>query len=431
MVQFSTEKNSYLNNNDTIYEVMLTGGGVSGYLPKGNLNTQADAFGRLRISDEYTLFDSSFRYSDNERRWNTKLVGGGTVTHNANQGLMDLSVGTTSGDLVIRQTDRTFSYQPGKSLLVMQTFTFNQPKTNLRQRAGYFTKQNGVYVEVNSMTTSLNLRSSITGSVSNNSINQDDWNVDPLDGSGPSGVVLDLSKTQIFWTDIEWLGAGSVRCGFVINGQFIICHIFHHANEIVGTYMQTATLSCRLEIENTGTTASSSTLKQICTTVISEGGYQQIGLTRSVSNPLTGKTLPLDVDTPMVSIRLRSGRTDAVVQPREVTLYGIQATAFKFKIYRNCTLTGANWAIIDSASSVEYDISATARDGGRVIFESIFKGQSTVPVYDLLDQFSYSLQLTRGILDADSAGNVLTLTIQPTTNNDQAIATLTWQERTA
>ena len=431
MVQFSAEKNSYLNNNDTIYEVMLTGGGVSGYIPKGNLNTQADAFGRLRVSDEYTLFDSSFRFADNERRWNTKLVGGGTATHNANQGLMDLSVGTTSGDLVIRQTDRTFSYQPGKSLLVMQTFTFNQPKTNLRQRAGYFTKQNGVYVEVNNTTTSLNLRSSITGSVSNNSINQDDWNVDPLDGSGPSGVVLDISKTQIFWTDIEWLGAGSVRCGFVINGQFIICHIFHHANEIVGTYMQTATLSCRLEIENTGTTDSSSTLKQICTTVISEGGYQQIGLTRSASNPLTGKTLPLNADTPMVSIRLRSGRTDAVVQPREVTLYGFQATAFKFKIYRNCTLTGANWAIIDSASSVEYDISATARADGRVIFESIFKGQSTVPVYDLLDQFSHSLQLTRGILDADSAGNVLTITVQPTTNNDQAIATLTWQERTA
>jgi hypothetical protein len=240
-----------------------------------------------------------------------------------------------------------------------------------------------------------------------------------------------MSKSQILWTDFEWLGVGSVRMGFVINGQFICCHIFHHANEITGTYITSASLSCRYEITNTGATSGASQLKQICSTVLSEGGYTQQGLTRSASNPIIGKNLANGTDNPMVSIRLRSGRTDAVVVPREVTFYGIQATAFKYKIKRGSTLTNPSWQLTDSTSSVEYDISADSEYGGTTIFEGIFKGQTTAPVLDLAEMFNNSLQLTRGIITADSVGDILTITIRPTTNNDDAIAALSWQEKTS
>ena len=433
MAQFSTDRNALLNNNKDVYEVVMVSGqaGPSVYVPAGNLNTASDAFGRLRVSSPHTLFDSSFRYADSERRWNTAVSGSATYTFNADQGLMDLDVTDADGDEIVRQTDRVFAYQPGKSLLVMNTFTMNEAKANLRQRVGYFTKDNGIYVEQDGTTTYLVKRSAVSGSVVNTRIAQSSWNVDKMNGTGPSGATLDMSKSQILWTDFEWLGVGSVRMGFVINGQFICCHIFHHANEITGTYITTASLSCRYEITNTGATSGASQLKQICSTVLSEGGYNQIGLTRSAVNPLTGKNLSNGINNPMVSIRLRSGRTDAVVTPRLISLYGLQATAFDFKIIRGATLGSASWTITDSTSSVEYDISATTMTGGTTIYEGIFKGQTSSTLFDLEEQFNHSLQLSRGIITGDSVGDTLTISVTPTTNNDDAIVSLSWQERTS
>ena len=432
MAQFSTEKNRLLGNNNALYEVVMIAGqsGPSVFVPKGNLNASTDAFGRLRVSEPHTVFDSSFRYPNSEGRWVNKTTGTASINHNANQGLMDLIVGPASGDQIIRETDRTFAYQPGKSLLVMTTFTMSPANENLRQRVGYFGKFNGVYLEQDGLTKYIVKRSSITGSIENTRISQSDWNVDKLDGTGPSGINLDLSKSQIFWVDIEWLGVGSVRSGFVINGQYIVCHIFHHANDVAGTYITTATLPIRYEITNTGTTGISSTLKQICSTVVSEGGYEQIGITRAASNPIIGKNLTNAIDNPMVSLRLRSGRTDAVVVPRMLTMYGLQNTAFLYKIIKNTALTNPSWALTDSGSAVQYDISATAMTGGTVIYQGVFMGQQTVDPIDLGDQFNHGLQLTRNIIDSDSAGNILTIAIVPTTNNDDAIVALAWQETT-
>ncbi len=431
MVQWSTQRNNYLRNNDEIYEVQMSVPGPTGFITKGNLNTGSDAFGRLRVSDSYTLFDSSFRYSDNSSKWSTKLSGSSSASYETNQGLMALTVGTASGDEVIRQTNKVFPYQPGKSQLVLNTFTFNTPKENLRQRVGYFTETNGIYLEVDGTETYIVLRSNVTGTVVDTRIPQSSWNVDRLDRTGYSDIKLDMTKSHIFWSDVEWLGVGSVRCGFVINGQFVIAHIFHHANNITGTYMTTASLSCRYEITNTDTTSSASTLKQICSTVMSEGGYDQMGLTRSISTPLTGINLTNDVNNPIISIRLRSGRTEAVAVPTEINLYGIQATAYNFKLIQGGTITGGTWSLVDSESSVEYNRTATTLTGGKILQEGLFKGQSTVEPMILGDIFNGALQLSRGIIEADSAGDLLTLTVTPTTNNDDVVASMSWHEKTA
>ena len=432
MAQFSTERNALLNNNDTLYEVVMVAGqsGPSIYVPSGNLNTSADAFGRMRVATPHTLFDSSFRYSDNLKKWAQKKTGTANSVFNANQGLVDLSVGTASGDQIIRETNRAFPYQPGKSLVSMNTFTFNTPKVNLRQRVGYFGKKNGIYVEQDGLETYIVKRTSVSGAVDNVRVVQNDWNVDKLDGAGPSKIMLDMSTSQIFWTDFEWLGVGSVRAGFVINGQFIVAHIFHHANSITGTYITTASLPCRYELTNTGVTSEASSMKQICSTVISEGGYNMQNLTRSASNPITGKNLSNNILNPMISIRLRSGRTDAIVIPATIDFYGLQATAFKYTIIRKVeSLTNASWVLQDSAGSVEYDISATALTGGEIVKEGLFKGQDTAPTIFIDDIFNSSLQLTREIIDNDSTGNILTIAITPTTNNDDATVALTWQEQ--
>jgi len=400
-----------------------------GNLAGGTGGTSVDGFGRLRVGEPYTLFESANRFQVAEK-FSTATVGSGTVTFVTTDGCLNLSITTAATDSVVRETKRVFPYQPGKSLLVLNTFTMAEPQANLTQRVGYFGANNGVYLEQADSTAYIVMRSQSTGATtSNNRISQANWNVDKFDGAGPSGLTLDLTKSQIFWSDFEWLGVGSVRTGFVIDGSLYIAHQFHHANRGKSTYMTTACLPIRYEIFNTGITANNSTMKQICSSVISEGGYSQIATTRSASVGITGKTLPTGgVKTPMVSVMLKDGRTDSIVIPSMVTMYGFQNTPFKLYIMKDVALQNATWSTTDTLSSVYYDINANTITGGTVLYESIFKGQETVAPLNLTEHFNHTLQLSRDLGQAN--GNVFTIAVEATTNNDKALVSLAWQEHT-
>lgn len=234
-----------------------------------------DLFGRLKVANPYTFIDSSNRYKLSGD-FDSSVANGGTVTYLPNESVAALSVTTQSGSRVYYESRRVFPYQPGKSLQVMQSLVFAPAQSGLRQRVGYFSTQNGIFLSLDGAELSIVRRSYVSGSVIDTKITQANWNVDPLDGTGESGFTLDITKAQIFWTEYEWLGVGTVNAGLVVDGKFIICHQFHHANLTATTYMTTATLPLRYEIENTSVTSAPSILKQICATVISNGGYTVI-----------------------------------------------------------------------------------------------------------------------------------------------------------
>ena len=427
MTQFSVHTNDFLNTNKTIYEVVMLADKY-GNLAGGTGGTSVDSFGRLRVGEPHTIFESYNRFGISNTRWNYITTGNGSVSFANTEGCVHMTINTGASDSILYETKKVFPYQPGKSLLIMMSTTFAEPKANLTQRLGFYGANNGVYLEESNDTAYLVLRSQSTGTVVNNTVPQNQWNTDRFDGTGPSGQTLDLTKSQIFWSDIEWLGVGSVRTGFIIDGQMHIAHVFHHANLSVSTYMTTACLPLRYEIFNTGTTTGQSLMRKICSTVLSEGGYNQVSLSRSVSNPITGKNLSNGIRNPMVSIRLRAGRLDAVVVPSMIDFYGIQATAFKYYIIRNVTsLTNASWQNTND-SSIEYDLSATALTGGEVVLEGLFKGQEVTQSIDLVQRFDHTLQLTRTLAQAN--GDIFTIAVEPTTNNDDAIVSLSWQEHT-
>ncbi len=335
---------------------------------------RTDMFGRTKTSDAFTLFDASHRYSQNGD-FSDVTSGTASATHIQEQSTAALTVGTASGDKLYRETKKVFSYQPGKSLQVLQTFVFAPAKTNLRQRAGYFSVHNGFYLELDGTTVSFVRRSYASGGVVEIRVPQSDWNMDKLDGSGPSDVVLDLSKAQILFTEIEWLGVGSVRLGFAIDGVFIVAHQFNHANNIDTVYMTTASLPCRYEIENTGTTASSSTMKQICISIVSNGGYQKQSISWTASRDvavLVGATY-----YPLVAIRLAAGREDSVILPANFAALPLSDANFVVSLIRNpISITGGTWSTHSNAN-VEYNNSATAMSGGTVVGEYFLAGSSS------------------------------------------------------
>jgi hypothetical protein len=391
-----------------------------------------DAFGRLRTSSPLTLFDSSHRYRDNGL-WATSTGTGGTYSFSSNEGLVNLNVTTVSGAEVIRETTKVCSYQPGKSLQVMSTFVMASGKTNLRQRVGYYGSANGIYLEVSGTSEPVFVeRSSVTGSPIETKVTQSAWNIDPLDGTGPSALTLDITKAQILWFDIEWLGLGTVRAGFVINGQLIHCHSFHHANLITSTYITTASLPLRYEITNLGTTASSSTLKQVCSTVLSEGGYELRGAQSAIGTPIASPRDLTDISTeyPVVSIRLKATRLDAVVILTAISLMGITNNSnYSWKVIVGGTTNGGTWANLGDDSAVEYNITGTSftQGTGRVLAGGFATGSNQgSTVIDILKEALFKFQLERNSFT--STPSELTLVCSSAQAGSDILASMDWEE---
>ena len=437
MAQWNIQTQDYLNQERSLFEIFgaaTRDGRIVDNINRFPVSVNPDAFGRTRVSNPLTLFDSSHRYRDNNL-WESLIVGtGSTVGFVTAQGLINIGIGTTSGSSVIRETTKVFSYQPGKSLLVLNTFVMNSPKENLRQRVGYFGADNGMYLQVSGIgSTSISFveRSLSTGTET--VVPQTEWNIDKLDGTGVSGYTLDISKAQILYMDIEWLGLGTVRVGFVIDGNFVHAHSFHHANIIQSTYMTTASLPLRYEIANTGITTSSSILKQVCSSVISEGGYELRGLQQAVNTPITA---PVDLPTPagtyypVISIRLKSSpnRLDAIVILTAISIMGTgNGPEYSWQMRASATTTGGTWVSAGADSAVEYKIDGGAVSGGRVLASGFFSSANqSSGVVDILKEALFKFQLERNGLTGTPYE--LTLVVASDTAGADVFASLDWEE---
>ena len=258
-------------------------------LPKATgTGVASDAFGRLRVSNPQTIFDSKQIFDNSPLFWDDQEVSGGgtTSTHSAAEARTRLGVSATTAGKRVRQTFMRFNYQPGKSTLVFMTARMATAASGISAAVGLFDDDNGIFFKMDGTTLKIVRRTSVTDSPVDNEVAQSAVNGDPLDGTGVSGHTLDPTKTQIMWIDIEWLGVGRVRTGFVIDGQFILFHEFLNTNVLSTVYMSTPNLPLRYEIENDGTGVASD-MDHICSTIMSEGGIQDTGIVRCSSTSTT------------------------------------------------------------------------------------------------------------------------------------------------
>ena len=351
-----------------------------------------DAFGRLRTSQPFTIFDSNSKYSLNESQWINSTDGAGSISFDSTTGSETLSV--TGIGKVMSRTNKYIAYQPGKSLLIMTSFNFGQTAAGIKQQIGYFDLTDGVYVQLSGNQLSFVKRQKTGASSSQEFIvDQQDWNVDKLDGTGPSGYTFDITKVQIFFTDIEWLGSGTVRMGFIINGNFILCHTFEHANVTVGTYMSTGTLPITYYIESTS--GASSDMKKICSTAISEGGYELLDSKFSIHTPISTPVTFSAADTfyPIISARVKASNLGAVAVLTNLSLTGLGSG--KYYSWRltlgESNVTGGTWS---GSGVVEYNTTATSVSGTSKIIASGFVTSSNQgsPVINLNKDSLFGLQ---------------------------------------
>ena len=436
MAQFRIDSHQYLNQEKTLFEVVMLADQYGNQVGPANPTGMAvDAFGRARMSTPLTLFDSSHRFKDNGLWATANTSGNSTYSFSATEGLINLNVTTAANAEVIRETTKVFSYQPGKSLQILTTFVMNTAKTNLRQKVGYFGTDNGIYLELEGSTLSFVQRSNTTGTITETRVSQSNWNMDTMLGpvaSSPSGLTLDISKAQILFIDVEWLGLGTVRCGFVINGQLIHCHSFHHANLITSTYMTTASLPLRQEIKNLTVTASNSTFKQVCSSVISEGGYELRGSQQAVGTTITAPKLLATAGTyyPVVSIRLKSTALDAIVILTALSILGRgNGVDFNWQVISGATVTTPSWTTAGADSAVEYTTAGTAMTGGRVMASGFLNSSTQAsPTVDILKEALFKFQLERNSFA--NTVTTLTLAVAAGTDTSSCYGSMDWEEVT-
>jgi len=411
----------------------FTGNGIRS--PTSNLGTDnavGDAFGRVRVADPVTLFDSQLQYDKQPLLWDEKVVGSSTSTHLPNESAVDMTVTTADADSVIRQTRDYHRYQPGKSQFILCTFVLGSPQDGTTKLVGYGDGDNGIFVGQDGGGTFVLLRSSNTGTASDaRKVYQQDWNLDTLLGNGPSGLTADWTKTQISVTDLEWLGVGRVRVGFNINGVTIYAHEFLNANTQGRVYMTTPNLPVRYEITNSQAVASSQTLKQICCSVISEGGIDETA------------AYPFSVE--LVDVSIPNGAVNAIVifAARHALTFNSITNRTRFEpigfevlpeggkvvtqILYNPTITGGTWAVPDPSSGIEGNSTATAFSGGINVGSSVIAGGtrgSSTPVFGK----TVTSRLPFGLgIDADDP-IPLALVAYATDANVSASFTFQWEE---
>jgi hypothetical protein len=231
--------------------------------------------------------------------------------------------------------------------------------------------------------------------------------------------------------DIEWLGVGSVRIGFVIDGAFIHCHTFHHANIIESTYITTASLPLRYEIANTGITTSTSNLKQICSSVISEGGYNLHGIQQAVGIAITSPRTLTNAGTfyPIVSIRLKTSpnNLDAIAIITALSAMPIATGSYNWQIRASGTTAGGGWVSAGGDSSVNYNITGTSYTGGRTLASGFFtaSNQGSTQI-DLPREALFKFQLERNGLT--STPYEISLVIASNGDGDTVVGSMDWEE---
>ena len=356
---------------------------TAGSIASGSLNASVDAFGRSRVSEPFTLGDYKHTYGIEDVFINNTNVGGG-ITNNVNRASVTLSA-TTSGSYAIHQTKMYHHYMPGKSQVTLSSFVFGSPISGSTKRTGYFDDYNGIFIEQDA-TGSLQfvIRSATngTGSIVEQRVTQANWNVNTLlDGE----FILDVTKTQLFYVDFQWLAVGRVRCGFVYKGITIICHVFDHTNIFDVGYMQNPNLPVRCEVRNSVNTAVTSSMEQICSTIASEGGYSEAGSAFSISNE-SFRALTSGSTLPVLAIRLKNTvgglPNRAFVRIQDAAIFTDQQTIryILTKLPSGSMLTtGSGWTSVDTTSVVEYNVSATGYSGGKPLLTG-FVGANSLNV---------------------------------------------------
>lgn len=386
-----------------------------------SVNMSGDAFGRVQVAAPTMLGAYSFEHPQAQEIYK-ETIGNAVIEHHPEYAGYVLRTSSVSGDSASIKTHQYHKYQPGVSQLINMTVASGDAgKDSVTRRWGYFDVRDGVFFELNGTTFNVVQRSSVTGTIIDTKIPQSMWNKNRLDGTtgqfNITGETFDVSKNNIYWIDVQWLGAGTVRFGTYINGRRIVLHEIHNANKNNVSYMRTGSLPLQWEIINTSATASTSELKAFCSTVMTEGNYNpaQVAFARTHVGieTITSSTVPFIVSSMRMKQSIYGYDNRRFAIPQTFSIWSEYPTVFK--IIKNVTLTGTPLWDKDPGpdSGVEFDYNSRTFTGGQCIIARFIPGGFVPIEINLTQQFGLTKERVRrhsNIVDYDTYSFTMTLT---------------------
>lgn len=337
-----------------------------------------DAFSRQRVSSPTNVFDCQFTYGLQPLVFEQITSGAGaTITHDATNrnALMTFSATPTGGKCYM-QSYEYHRYQPLKSQLIAVTFNFVSSSTTATKFAGYSDRSNGIEFQNFNNINQFTIYSTTTNG--NETVVQNSWNLDKLNGTGLSGLLLDITKPQILIIDFQALYLGRVRVGFDINGQVIYCHEFNHANNDLYPYIADANLPIICGMVSTGTTTT--TMNFQCSAVASEGGSEE-----TVSYDFVQEsTLTAGNGTPTHALALRpkttfnsfTNRTKVGFIEIDILVTGSNSVMWELSIGQAISGTTTFTDVNTTYSSMEYNTAGTLSGTPALIINKGYCGAS-------------------------------------------------------
>lgn len=423
MAQWNKNKQDYLNQERSLFEVIQI---ADHWGEQTDWRPSFTSANRLKVSPYQTVFFNTFQYGLETDVWDQRIIGIGSATHNPDSSNITMSVGITTGSKVIRQTKQVMKYIPGRMASLSFAIRLDAPQVGIRRRFGLFDDTNGFFFEDDGGTYSCVIRNTSAGITSDIKVTRDNWNSEKLDGTGWSQHIADATKIQMVNFDYEWYGAGQVRFNWIIGGEKINIHTVDTANEGIRPWSSTPFLPIRCELENITGVAGTHYMYQGSNSLIQEGEPDRLGILISQATDVVGRTMTAaNTFYPILSIRLKQGQLTGIVLPRSLQAATNDNTNVFWRLVENATLTGANWANhADPDAFTQYDLSATAMTGGRVLLSgfTIAGGANLIPIDEMA-----GLQLGRSGIGTIS--DTYTLACASPNTNKAAIVAFNWIEQ--
>lgn len=339
-------------------------------------------FNELMVAQRTPVIELKSVYGLSDLRDIVETTDSGTVTNDTVE--YQLSVTTGANDTATLDSAERGRYMPGYAGQAGIGVRIPEPAaTDQVFRWGLFDDENGAFYGQN-VTDGIFV--AIRRSGTDTIITQTSWNVDPLDGSGPSGLTLDLSLGNIFQINFTWYGYGIIEFNIVIQNpsnlaqEVITVHRYRPANE---TSFADPNLPLRAQIVNSGVTAARNIFvggRQYSIIGKFDPTFRITSERRTVSVNATG--------VPVVSFQRKAVFPAGSARPNSVsvTLEGIDIVTNSdvfFQVILGGTLDTAfvnfptaTTDIPVNETALMVNSTATTITGGEVVFQGVASGAS-------------------------------------------------------
>jgi hypothetical protein len=381
-----------------------------------------DSFSRLRVANPGYLFDAQFTYDLQPLLYEQILSGSGaTITHDVTNrcALMTFAATPTGGEAYM-QSYEWIPYQPGRCQLFFITFNMIEAVADCLKFVGIGEQPNGMRYELNGTTRQFSIYSDT--SQGDNTVTQANWNLDRLDGTGPSGITLDDSKTNILVLDFQALYVGRVRIGFDIGGNVVFAHEFNHANIASFPYVQNASLPITCGMTCTGTV-----------TAISEGGTDEpVGYQFVEQGTVTAGN---GTRTHLLSVRPKTtfngitNRAVASVDSVEVLVTGNNPVYWELCIGQAISGTTTFNNVNATYSSTEFNTAGTISGAPAYVIASGYVGATTGSKGTSFERIQHRVPITLSANAAVRALGTLSLIVTGIGGTSACRGTISWTER--